>query len=234
MQLFYQPDIVQDAAHIVFNSEESRHLVKVLRKKPGDAIWVTDGKGSLFTCEVELISSKNVSAKVLKQSIKNPEKYQLHLAIAPTKSTDRLEWFLEKATEIGIHRITPIICDHSERTVLKTERLEKIVEAAMKQSLRCFLPKIDKPIPFKEFIAENTSADKFVAHCVDSKKKLLKNLLSPHRDVLILIGPEGDFSKKEIDLALTLGFEPASLGEKRLRTETAALVACHTVVLINQ
>lgn len=234
MQLFYQPDIVQDALQIVFDTEESRHLAKVLRKKPGDTIWVTNGKGSLFTCEVDIISSKTISAKVLKHSLENPEPYQLHVAIAPTKSTDRLEWFVEKATEIGIHRITPINCDHSERTALKTERLEKIAEAAMKQSLRCFLPRIDNLVTFKDFIAENTTADKFVAHCVDSEKKLLKNLLLPNRNVLILIGPEGDFSEKEINMALASGFKPVSLGEKRLRTETAAVVACHTVALINQ
>lgn len=234
MQLFYQPDIVQDALQIVFDTEESRHLAKVLRKKPGDTIWVTNGKGSLFTCEVDIISSKTISAKVLKHHLENPEPYRLHLAVAPTKSTDRLEWFVEKATEIGIHRITLINCDHSERTALKTERLEKIAEAAMKQSLRCFLPRIDKLVSFKDFIAETTTADKFVAHCVDSEKKLLKNLLLPQRNVLILIGPEGDFSEKEINMALASGFEPVSLGEKRLRTETAAVVACHTVALINQ
>lgn len=234
MQLFYQPDIAKDATRIVFDSEESRHLAKVLRKKPGDTVWVTNGKGSLFTCEVETISSKAVSVKVLKHSLENPEPYWLHLAVAPTKSTDRLEWFVEKATEIGIHRITPVICDHSERTVFKTGRLEKIAEAAMKQSLRCFIPKIDAPVPYKNFIAENTAADKFVAHCADSDKKLLKNLLLPHRNVLILIGPEGDFSEKEINLALASGFEPVSLSEKRLRTETAALAACHTVAMINQ
>ncbi len=234
MQLFYQPDIAQEATQIVFDSEESRHLVKVLRKKPGDGIWVTNGVGDLFNCEIDLISSKTATAKVLKHSLENPESYPLHIAIAPTKSTDRLEWFLEKATEIGIHRITPVICDHSERTNLKTERLEKIVEAAMKQSLRCYLPKIDKPISFQNFISEKSDADKFVAHCVDADKQLLKNSLLPHRAVLILIGPEGDFSEKEIDLALKAGFIPISLGEKRLRTETAALVACHTVALINQ
>lgn len=234
MQLFYQPDIAQDATQIVFDSEESRHLVKVLRKKPGDVIWVTNGAGSLFTCEIDLISSKTATAKVLKHSLENPESYHLHIAIAPTKSTDRLEWFLEKATEIGIHRITPIICDHSERTNLKIERLEKIVEAAMKQSLRCYLPKIDKPISFQNFISEKSEADKFVAHCVDTDKQLLKNSLLPHRAILILIGPEGDFSEKEINLALNAGFKPVSLGEKRLRTETAALVACHTAALINQ
>lgn len=234
MQLFYQPDITQDTTQIVFDSEESRHLVKVLRKKPGDAIWVTNGAGSLFTCEIDLISHKTTTAKVTGHHLENPEPYHLHVAIAPTKSADRLEWFLEKATEIGIHRITPIICDHSERTNLKTDRLEKIVEAAMKQSLRCFLPKIDKPVSFQNFILENSDADKFVAHCADKEKQLLKNLLLPHRDVLILIGPEGDFSENEIKLALNAGFKPVSLGEKRLRTETAALAACHTVALVNQ
>jgi 16S rRNA (uracil1498-N3)-methyltransferase len=161
-------------------------------------------------------------------------KFRLHLAVAPTKMNERYEWFLEKATEIGIQEITPIICEHSERKVIKTDRFQKILESAMKQSLHYYLPKLNEPIAFKDFIKTEKSGQLFIAHCEETNKKLLKNELKTNEEVTILIGPEGDFSVKEIQLALAHNFIPVSLGNTRLRTETAAIVACHSVVFKNE
>jgi len=158
----------------------------------------------------------------------------LHLAVAPTKMNERYEWFLEKATEIGIQEITPIICEHSERKVIKTDRFQKILESAMKQSLHYYLPKLNEPIAFKDFIKKEFDGQKFIAHCEETDKKSLKNELENGKDVTILIGPEGDFSVKEIQLAIENSFIPVSLGNTRLRTETAAIVACHSVVFKNE
>jgi 16S rRNA (uracil1498-N3)-methyltransferase len=158
----------------------------------------------------------------------------LHLAVAPTKMNERYEWFLEKATEIGIQEITPIICDNSERTVIKIDRFQKIIESAMKQSLHYFLPKLNEPISFKEFIKSPQNGQLFIAHCEETNKKSLKNEVMIGQNTIILIGPEGDFSSKEIQLALENSFIPVSLGNSRLRTETAAVAACLTVVLLNE
>ena len=156
------------------------------------------------------------------------------MAVAPTKMNERYEWFLEKATEIGIQEITPIICEHSERKVIKTERFLKIIESAMKQSLHYYLPKLNEPISFKEFAKKEQNGQKFIAHCEETDKKSLKNELKLNTDCTILIGPEGDFSVKEIQLALDNQYIPVSLGNTRLRTETAAIVACHSVVFANE
>jgi 16S rRNA (uracil1498-N3)-methyltransferase len=156
------------------------------------------------------------------------------LAVAPTKMNERYEWFLEKATEIGIQEITPIICEHSERKVIKTDRFQKILESAMKQSLHYYLPKLNEPIAYKDFIKKEFNGQKFIAHCEETDKKSLKNELEVCEDVTILIGPEGDFSIKEIQLAIESSFIPVSLGNTRLRTETAAIVACHSVVFKNE
>jgi 16S rRNA (uracil1498-N3)-methyltransferase len=158
----------------------------------------------------------------------------LHLAVAPTKMNERYEWFLEKATEIGIHEITPIICDHSERKVIKADRFEKIIESAMKQSLHYYLPKLNEAMTFKDFILKEQIGQKFIAHCEETDKNSLKQVLLPNANCTVLIGPEGDFSVKEIQLALDSNYIPVSLGSTRLRTETAAIVACHTVVFINE
>ena len=147
---------------------------------------------------------------------------------------DRYEWFLEKATEIGVESITPIICDHSERKVVKTARFEKIIQSALKQSLQTYLPELKNPISFKEFVENVSSPQKFIAHCEETDKKSLKSQLKPKDDCLILIGPEGDFSVKEIEIALKHGFIPVTLGNTRLRTETAAIVACHSVAFTNE
>lgn len=234
MQLFYNPDVDESTTQFFFDKEESRHIVKVLRMTVGDRLHITNGKGWLFTAEITIPDMKNCVVTILSKELKPKQNYTLHLAVAPTKMNDRYEWFLEKATEIGIDTITPIICDHSERKVVKLDRLEKIVQSAMKQSLHCYLPKINEPIPFKDFIQQSFNGDLFIAHCEETGKKSMKQLLNPGRDITILIGPEGDFSIKEIENAIDNGFIPVTLGENRLRTETAAIVACHSVAFVNE
>lgn len=234
MQLFYNPNITETTIQFSFDKEESRHITKVLRKTVGDSLHITNGNGWLFTAKIVISDVKNCIATVVSKTFKNKGSYTLHLAVAPTKMNDRYEWFLEKATEIGIDSITPIICDHSERKVIKPERFEKILQSAMKQSLNCYLPKLNEAIPFKDYIERTHSGQLFIAHCEETDKKSLKQQLQPHQTVTILIGPEGDFSVKEIETALANHFIPVTLGETRLRTETAAIVACHSVAFINQ
>jgi len=234
MQLFYSTEITNTNDSFTFSKEESKHIVKVLRKKEQDILFVTNGKGQIFKCEVSLANDKKCLVSILETTTQNPTKYNLHLAVAPTKMNDRYEWFLEKATEIGIAEITPIICDHSERKVIKTDRFEKIIQSATKQSLSAYKPVLNEAISFKNFIASKISSTKFIAHCEETDKKSLKKELKPNKDYLILIGPEGDFSQKEIDLALQNNFIPVTLGETRLRTETAAIVACHSVAFVNE
>lgn len=234
MQLFYNPDIQQGDTNFTFDKEESRHIVKVLRKKEGDAIHISNGKGSLFTSEIIFASEKKCEVNITGEQHFEPSQYYLHLAVAPTKMNDRYEWFLEKATEIGISEITPLICEHSERTIFKADRFEKILQSAMKQSLQYYLPKLNEPVPFKNFITDKKDGKLFIAHCEETDKKLLKTELQPNQKVTILIGPEGDFSTKEIELALANGYAPVSLGNTRLRTETAAVVAAHSVAFINE
>ncbi|MHA7944484.1 16S rRNA (uracil(1498)-N(3))-methyltransferase [Formosa sp. 3Alg 14/1] len=234
MQLFYNPDITENTTQIAFSKEESRHIVKVLRKSTADKLFVTNGKGWLFTAELNLADVKNCLATITEKTFQNSRDYNIHLAVAPTKMNDRYEWFLEKATEIGIDSITPIICDHSERKVVKLERYEKILQAAMKQSLHYYMPKLNEPVALKSFITQEHTGTCFIAHCEETDKKSLKQLITPKTDLTILIGPEGDFSTKEISLALKNNFIPVTLGHTRLRTETAAIVACHTAALINE
>lgn len=234
MQLFYNPEINTTTENFFFGKEESGHIVKVMRRNSGDILMVTNGLGNLFTTEIILASASKCAVKILKVEDQQPLCYELHIAVAPTKMNDRYEWFLEKATEIGVNEITPIICEHSERRNIKTDRFEKIVLAAMKQSTSCYLPKINEPISFKEFIKEEYNGLKLIAHCEETEKKLLKDVLVSNSKILILIGPEGDFTTNEIKLALENKFTPFSLGNARLRTETAAVVACTTVSIINQ
>ena len=233
MQLFYNATITSDVKEFNFPEDESKHIIKVLRKKEGAILKITNGKGYLFNAKI-----LDANPKKCKVEISTAEKtvaplHKLHIAVAPTKMNDRLEWFLEKATEIGIHEITPILCDHSERKVIKPERLEKVIQSAMKQSLQTYLPKLNPLTTYKDFL-ENASADvKFIAHCEENKKVELKTRLAANKDVIILIGPEGDFSSKEIQLSHTKGYIPVSLGKNRLRTETAAIYACTIVSIIN-
>ena len=235
MQLFYNKDINSDSIQFTFDKTESRHIVKVLRKKDGDLLYITNGKNELFTVKIILANDKRCLVEIIKTEIKlKPWNYHLHIAIAPTKNNDRLEWFLEKATEIGIDEITPIICSNSERTVLKTERLEKIVQSAMKQSLKFVLPKLNKPLKFSDFIKQDFTSELFIAHCEELDKKSLTKTIKPNTNILVMIGPEGDFSPSEIEKALTNNFRPVTLGESRLRTETAGIVATQTVALINE
>ena len=235
MQLFYLPSLSGSTKEFFFDKEESKHIAKVLRKKEGEIIQLTNGKGYFFDAELVEANPKKCLAKLLKAIKAEPLPYHLHLAVAPTKLNDRFEWFLEKATEIGISEITPIICDHSERKTIKLERFEKIVQSAMKQSLKAYLPKLNEPISFKEFVKNEAVADiKSIAHCQDSIRNSFKSVIKPGSSVLMLIGPEGDFSSTEIETALKNGYLPVSLGASRLRTETAAIVACHSVSFVNE
>lgn len=230
MQLFYCPELLNDASFL--SNEESSHCFKVLRKKVGDHIHLIDGVGGFYEAEITIASQKKVIFNVIKKwnHLKRP--YSLHIAIAPTKNNDRFEWFLEKATEIGIDEVTPIICEHSERKIIKNERMEKIILSAAKQSLKSKLPKINKVTTFNDFMYKNHSSHCFIAHCLPSQKKKLKNEVVS--ESTILIGPEGDFSTLEVEVALKNNFIPISLGSSRLRTETAAVIACHTIALYHE
>ncbi len=236
MQLFYNPNISETSKDIIFDKEESRHISRVLRKQEGDLLNLTNGKGLFFDVELTLASPKYCLAKVIVIKEQSPLPYNLHLAVAPTKLNDRYEWFLEKATEIGITQITPIFCEHSERKVIKHERFKKKILSAMKQSLKAYLPILNPAISLKEFLKEQevNECQKLITHCEDTKKLSLKDILTPKKSVILLIGPEGDFSTNEITLAKEYGFIPVSLGESRLRTETAAIVACHSVAFVNE
>jgi len=236
MQLFYSPQISSDTNQLTFDKEESKHIIKVLRMKKGDRFNITNGKGSFFEAEIIDENPKGCTVHIHSETKQDPLPYHLHIAVAPTKLNDRYEWFLEKATEIGISEITPIICERSERKVIKPERYEKIIHSAVKQSLSAFVPVLHQAIPLKEFLNKQFHPDlqKFIAHCENTEKKAFKTALRPNRKILILIGPEGDFSMEEIQLAVKNGFIAVSLGNRRLRTETAAVVACNTVSFVNQ
>jgi 16S rRNA (uracil1498-N3)-methyltransferase len=234
MHIFYTPDINSD--QYTLNEEESKHCSKVLRLNVGDHIHLIDGKGGLYEAEISSISKKNVQLQIVKkQSEFGKRNHHLHIAIAPTKNIDRLEWFLEKATEIGIDEITPIISDRSERKIIKEERLEKVITSAVKQSLTAYHPKLNSAVSFTDFMKKEHIAEKMIAHCMDDSAKLFINQLTiKHQSYLILIGPEGDFSPAELNIALLNGYKPVTLGNTRLRTETAALAACFEVNYINR
>jgi 16S rRNA (uracil1498-N3)-methyltransferase len=219
----------------LLNEEESFHCIKVLRMKVGDAIEMIDGKGNFYQGEIADANPKACSV-IIKNVIHDFGKrnYHLHIAIAPTKNIDRFEWFLEKATEIGIDEITPLFCEHSERKEVKTERLNKVIVSAMKQSVKALQPKLNSPFRFKDFVLQQSQSRKIICSCDADKNSLLKNIYVKEKPVLILIGPEGDFSSEEIILAEKNNFVSASLGESRLRTETAGVVACNTISLLNQ
>jgi 16S rRNA (uracil1498-N3)-methyltransferase len=235
MQLFYNSELTATSQQFTFDKTESRHIVRVLRKKENDKIFITNGKGKLFTSEILIANDKKCLVKIIRtEAFKKPWSYYLHIAIAPTKLNDRFEWFLEKATEIGIDEITPIICEHSERKVVKLERLEKIIQSAAKQSLKYHFPKLNEPVTFNQFINSNFDGQLFIAHCEETAKKSLKTALKPKLNTIVLIGPEGDFSTKEIMQSLEHNFIPVSLGESRLRTETAGIVAVHSVAFTNE
>ena len=228
MQLFYLDNPEKE---IALTSEESKHVIKVLRKKERDMLNFTDGKGNLFIAEIIIADSRRTSVRIVKSEQKPKQhNYHLHIAIAPTKNMDRFEWFLEKATEIGIDEITPIICSRSERKVLKKERCNRIMLSSIKQSLKFHLPKLNEVIALKEFLKQDFNGNKYIAHCEKTEKVALKDA-ELKENILILIGPEGDFSLNEIEIALQNTFKAVSLGTSRLRTETAGIVAVHTLNL---
>lgn len=233
MNLFYTPDLQVET--YILNEEESRHCIRVLRLVPNDVIYLTDGKGNLYQASIADNNLKACQVKIL-QTFREYEKrdFYLHIAIAPTKNIDRFEWFLEKATEIGIDEITPLLCNHSERTVIKNERLEKVIVSAMKQSLKAYKPKLNNLTKFNDLVNQPFDGIKYIAHCEEGSKLPLKSDYSKKQNVLILIGPEGDFSPAEIETARKCGFKEITLGKSRLRTETAGIVACHSIHLLNE
>ena len=236
MELFYSRDIEGGICRL--DHDESGHCIKVLRHRCGDEISVIDGYGTMYRCRITSDSHKGVEAVVLESTPDwGSHPYFLHLAVCPTKNNDRYEWFAEKACEIGFDRLSPIIGDHSERRILKTARVEKILVSAAKQSLKAAVPVVDEPVSVKEFIKVNSSAEgvlKLIAYCFEDQRvprRSIKEALQGFdgRDVIVMIGPEGDFSHEEAEMALAAGFIPVHLGASRLRTETAALTAAASV-----
>ena len=234
MQLFYNANLDNSYKQFFLTADESRHLIKVMRRSAGDQLQITNGKGLIFTAEVLEADPRKCKCQIIEEQKVLKPKHALHLVVAPTKNNDRFEWFLEKATELGVDEITPIICKKSERKVIKPERLNKILIAAMKQSLKAYLPQLKEAVSWKEFMQQKFNTDRFIAHCGEGRKTPLKQWIKPQQDVMILIGPEGDFSDTEIREAMSSGFVPVSLGKSRLRTETAAVAACHVINLTNE
>lgn len=230
-QLFFTRKIENGFAYL--DEEESRHLLNVLRRQVGDRLQLTDGRGFFYEAELAESGKRHALASILSQSTAPPERpAALHLAIAPTKQIERFEWFLEKSVEIGIDEITPLLCQRSERDTIRTDRLEKILVSAMKQSLRARLPKLNTLTRFRQFASSATETQKCLAWCADEPLPHLKTAILPGRDTVIAIGPEGDFSPEEVALALQNGFVAASLGDARLRTETAGVLAVSVFNLI--
>lgn len=232
MHVFYTPNI---ATNCELPEEEAGHCLRVLRLTLGDEVMLTDGKGSFYKAVISAASGKRCQVKVIEEF---PQEKAwsgwLHVAMAPTKNMDRTEWFAEKATEIGFDELTFLNTRYSERKIIKTERIEKILVSALKQSLKASKPILHEMTDFNKFITQDFKGQKFICHCYEGEKKLLKEIIIPGEDALILIGPEGDFSEEEVAKAISCGFQPVSLGKSRLRTETAALVAVHTLNLFNQ
>ena len=231
MHVFYTPDIMNNPE---LPEEEAGHCLRVLRLNIGDEILLTDGNGYFYKAAISAATGKRCQVRIIEKIYQEPLwKGHLHIAMAPTKMMDRIEWFAEKATEIGMDELTFLNCRYSERKVIKTERIEKIVVSAVKQSLKARKPVINELTDFEKFLQTDFKGDKFIAHCNEGEKILLKDAITPGNDALVLIGPEGDFSKEEVEKAIERGFKPISLGKSRLSTETAALVAVHTMNLLN-
>lgn len=217
------------------SEEDSGHAVRVLRHVEGDEITVVDGQGTFYRCAITAAHPKHCGLQILSTEEEKHWPYGVELAVAPTKNLDRMEWWLEKATEMGLDRFIPLKCRFSERKELKTERMRKIAISAMKQSLKATLPVIEEMTDIKHFLQEPFDGQKFIAHCMDDQpRKLLSHEVKPGTAVRVLIGPEGDFSPEEVQLALSNGYVPVSLGDQRLRTETAALASVHTIHVINE
>lgn len=239
MHLFYTADLKPDQSLFQLSEEESKHAVRVLRLNVGDQVQLIDGVGGFYEAEIADAHPKRTQLRILNYTAEfQKPNYHLHIAVAPTKNIDRIEWFLEKATEIGIQEITPIISEHSERKEVKTERLNKVIVSAMKQSLKAYMPLLNEAIGLDAFLnkaGDDKDLKKAIAHCEeDAEKKYLNQEFERGQRYLILIGPEGDFSPSEIEKAISVGFIPVSLGEARLRTETAALYACTEIALLNR
>jgi 16S rRNA (uracil1498-N3)-methyltransferase len=231
MQVFYTPEIKKITYQLT--EEESKHAIKVLRLEAGDEVCMIDGVGGLYFGIIDEPDQKKCVIRVIEKIEQyNRRNYNLHIAIAPTKNIERLEWFLEKVTEIGIDEITPILCQRSERKAIKTDRLEKIVLSAMKQSIKAYKPKVNELTKFSDFIASQACENTFIAHCEEVPKPSLKSKVGKNQKYTILIGPEGDFSPEEIELAKGRGIQEVHLGKSRLRTETAGVVACHTINIL--
>jgi 16S rRNA (uracil1498-N3)-methyltransferase len=228
MQLFYNSEININDDDLIMSNSEHHHLTKVLRKKIDDKIYLTNGNGYLFEAIINNVNTKYTQLKIINSNKKSAMKYGLHIGIAPTKKIDRFEWFLEKAIEIGVSSITPIICKYNERKSLNYTRLNKIAVSAMKQSLQTYLPKIEPIVSIKEFIESNQYKQKYIAHCKNSKKAYLSKIIKRKSNSSIIIGPEGGFTDDEISSAINYNFIPISLGNNRLRTETAGTVCCQT------
>ena len=233
MHLFYTPDIEGDI--YTLNADESRHCVRVLRLGAGEAVSLVVGKGTWYEGVIERAEVRGCEIRITdRRELYGRRNFHLHLAVAPTKNIDRIEWMLEKCTEMGIDEITLLHAAHSERKVVKEERLEKVIISAMKQSLKAYLPRLNPMIEFSRFVKNNQNSLKCIAHCDEGNKKSLQEIYTPGQNATILIGPEGDFSGNEITLALANNFIPVTLGESRLRTETAGIVACHSINFINE
>ncbi len=233
MNIFYTPQIAQNKE---LPEDESTHCVRVLRMVEGDEMMLTDGVGTFYKAVITHAHAKRCAVEVV-ETLPSPNHWpaEVHIAIAPTKNMDRIEWFAEKCTEIGIDSITLLRCRHSERKEIKVPRMEKILVSAMKQSLKATLPRITEMTDFARFVKQPFDGQKFIAHCNDDENKLsLKQRYQLGQNALVLIGPEGDFSPQEVEMALENGFLPITLGDSRLRTETAGVVACHTIQLLNQ
>ena len=232
MHVFFVHDLTGNMLSLT--EEESRHCAKVLRLRRGDQVAVTDGKGLWALASIEEPHPKSSLLKIIRKNEQYGRRpFSLHMAVAPTKSIDRFEWFLEKATECGIDEITPVYCDNSERRIIKPQRLEKILVAAMKQSLRAYLPKLNPAIDLREFLQQPAPANAFMAHCADGEKQTLAGNYQTGEDVTMLVGPEGDFTPEEIDLATGAGYQAISMGSHRLRTETAAVALCVQINTLN-
>jgi 16S rRNA (uracil1498-N3)-methyltransferase len=233
MQLFYTPDIATDS--YTLNEQESKHCIRVLRKKKGDILFLTDGLGNLYKAGIVTDNLKACQLKIVETfSNYRARNFYLHIAIAPTKNIDRIEWFLEKATEIGIDEITPLVTQHSERKHVNADRLERIIVSAMKQSVKAHKPVLNGMTTFSDFISQKRPENICcIAHCNPGEKKLMRELYNKHESCAILIGPEGNFSLEEVGQAISRGYQQVSLGESRLRTETAGVVACHTISFLN-
>jgi len=233
MNIFYVPQCSVNV-EIQLDENESNHCVKVLRLRNNDVISIVDGCGGLYKAKIIDAHHKKCLVQIVESTVSPQPKPFIHVAIAPTKNIERFEWFVEKSIEIGVGMITPLLCEKSERKVVNNERLEKIVVAAMKQSLNLHKTTLNGMTKFTDVLQNMKQTQNFIAHCEDTDKKSLKQTCKPLTDTLIVIGPEGDFSNQEIALAIQSGFSPVSLGDTRLRTETAGIVACHSIRFLNE